>query len=202
MSRVRPATRAVFATVSALALLLAGCGSTSLLTVQATSSTSPSPGVPGDAVRVIEGWSTALRTGHVAAAARYFRVPSVFFDGSDPPVELRSVGQIVAANAALPCGAKFLSATRQGRYINALFQLTNRAGPGGQAGCGSGTGLTARTNFLIRDGRIAAWLRAPDEPGDNGTPTTPTAPTVPTVPQQPTTPPAPASPQGNGDPVV
>ena len=85
------------------------------------------------------------------------------------------------ANAALPCGAQFLSAKLEGRYVNALFRLTNRAGQGGAGGCGSGVGETARTNFVIRDGQIIAWLRAPDEPGDNGTPKSspPPAPTTP-----------------------
>ena len=92
---------------------------------------------PADVVRVIVGWSDALRAGHVTAAARYFRVPSVFFTGSGPPVELRSLSQVETANAALPCGAKFISARAHGRYVNALFRLTNRDGPGGTAGCGS-----------------------------------------------------------------
>jgi hypothetical protein len=131
---------------------------------------SASPGVPAAVVSVIRGWSDALRAGHVALAARYFHVPSVFFAGSSGPIELRSVAEVETANAALPCGATFLSAGRQGRYVNALFRLTNRAGPGGEQGCGSGTGQTARVDFQIRDGRIVQWLRAPDEPGDNRSP--------------------------------
>src|ERR1019366_8619235 len=69
-----------------------------------------------------------------------------------------------AANETLPCGAKLISASRLGRYVNALFRLTDRPGPGG-GGCGSGAGQTARTDFLIADGRILEWIRAPDQPG-------------------------------------
>jgi hypothetical protein len=88
-----------------------------------------------------------------------------------------------AANASLPCGAKVISADQRGRYVNVLFRLTNRTGPGG--GCGSGVGQTARTNFVIAGGLIQEWIRAPDEPGDNRhrsrapTPTVPAAPAAP-----------------------
>jgi hypothetical protein len=152
-------------------IALAGCGSASdLLHVSSRhAAQSPSAGVPATEVSVIRGWSRALRAGHVTAAARYFRFPSVFFPGNGPPIQLRSLVQVEAAMAALPCGATFISAQRYGPYVNVLFRLTNRAGPGGGQGCGSGTGTTARTNFLIRNGRIVQWLRAPDEPGDNGT---------------------------------
>jgi hypothetical protein len=71
----------------------------------------------------------------------------------------------------LPCGAKFISADQRGPYINALFRLTDRPGPGG--GCGAGAGQTARTNFVISARRIVEWIRAPDDPGDNAAPTQP-----------------------------
>ena len=170
---------------AAAALAAAGCGSGSSLLRHSSSrpaAHSPvraSPGVPPATVAVIRNWSTALRTGHVTAAARYFRVPSVFYTGNGPPIELRTFVQIELANASLPCGARFLSAHRDGRYVNALFRLTDRAGPGGEQGCGSGTGQTARTDFLIRGGRIVQWIRAPDEPGDNGTPRTSPEPATP-----------------------
>jgi hypothetical protein len=156
----------------ALSLGPAACGgSTTLLHASGTASRGriAGPGVPAGAVRVIRGWADALRAGHVAAAAGYFRLPSVFFDGSSPPVRLRTLAQVEHVNAALPCGATLIAVTRRGRFYDALFRLGNRAGPGGAGGCGSGSGLTARTDFLIRAGRIAEWLRAPDEPGDNGT---------------------------------
>lgn len=167
--------------VVALAVVLGGCGSASEPSHRSSNRAllSASPGVPAAVVSVITGWSDALRAGHVGLAARYFRVPSLFFVGSGAPIELRSVAQVETANAALPCGATFLSARRLGRDVNALFRLTNRRGPGGEQGCGSGTGQTARVDFQIRDGRIVQWLRASDEPGDNGSPRTAPAPSQP-----------------------
>jgi hypothetical protein len=61
----------------------------------------------------------------------------------------------------LPCGARLLATQRNGRYVNALFRLTDRPGSRCDA-----PGATARTDFLIEDGRIAEWIRAPDRPGD------------------------------------
>ncbi len=138
----------------------------------------PAPeGAPAPAadVQVIEGWAGALRRGDVRAAARYFRLPSVFAAGSGPPIAIHNLAQAEAANESLPCGAKLISAHRFAGDVNALFRLTERPGPGGEA-CGSGTGYTARTNFVIRRGRIVAWVRAPDQPGDNpGPPQTSTS---------------------------
>jgi len=139
-------------------------------------------------VAVIRGWSDALRHGDVIAAAGYFALPSVMINGFDAAGDalvspIRTRFQAEAANASLPCGAKFISADQRGQYVNALFLLTNRPGPGG--GCGSGTGETARTNFVISDGRIAQWIRAPDDPGDNRRPAPP-PPSTPANPQPPT----------------
>ncbi len=173
------------------ALAASGCGGgTSQLlhpSHRAQARAAPSGGAraTAGAVRVIRGWSQALRSGRVGAAAAYFRVPSVVFLGSGPPVEIRSRAEAELANASLPCGAQLISTQRHGRFVNALFRLTNRPGRGGADGCGLGAGQTARTNFLIENGQIVEWLRAPDQPGDNGSPRTapghPTAPTAPTT---------------------
>jgi hypothetical protein len=175
------ATTAVI--VAILAIAVAGCAagtSTLLHDGSGHTSTNASPGVPAGSVRVIRGWADALRSGHVVAAARFFHVPSEFFLGSGPPLELHSLAEVEKVNAELPCGAKFVSAKLEGRFVNALFRLTDRTGPGSSGGCGSGVGETARTNFVIRNGHIVAWLRAPDEPGDNGTPkSSPSTPTSP-----------------------
>lgn len=209
-------------------VLLAGCGSTSLL-VRTTSKRpaakaagsardggaptvsapptpvppfpelggplpAPSPtGIPpaAGAVAVIKAWSDALRRGDVRGAARYFAVPSVMINGTDASgsalvIAIDTRAEAQAANASLPCGARFISADQRGRYVNALFRLTGRRGPGG-SNCGSGAGQTARTNFLIAGGMIVEWIRAPDDPGDNGgssapAPVTPTlAPSAPAV---------------------
>jgi hypothetical protein len=175
------------ALVASLIVALGGCSSATTLLHSASHGgvANTSAGVPANVVSVIVGWSKALRAGHVAAAARYFDVPSVFFSGSGPPIEMRSLAQVEAVNAGLPCGATFLSARARGGVVNVLFRLTDRLGPGGAAGCGSGAGQTARTNFIIRDGHIEEWLRAPDEPGDNGSPRTPAQPPTPTAPSRP-----------------
>ena len=76
--------------------------------------------------------------------------------------------------ATLPCGAEVVSAFQDGQYINVLFRLVARQGRGGGPNaCGSGVGSTARTEFVVRDGQIVAWLRAPSRPGDPGQPTQP-----------------------------
>jgi hypothetical protein len=137
----------------------------------------PTPGPTGvpaapDAVNVIRAWSDALRRGDVRGAAGYFALPSVMINGSDTGgsallITITTAAQAEAANETLPCGAQFVSADRRGRYVNALFRLTGRPGPGG-SDCGGGVGQTARTNFVINQGRIVEWIRAPDDPGDNG----------------------------------
>jgi hypothetical protein len=118
-------------------------------------------------VAVIRNWADALRRGDVRGAARYFEIPSVFAPGPDQEVTVHSLAQAEAANRTLPCGAKLISVIRLGGpLVQGLFRLTGRPGPGGST-CKPGVGETARTNFVIRSGRIHVWLRAPDEPGDN-----------------------------------
>lgn len=135
---------------------------------------------PSAAVAVIRGWSHTLGTGDVIGAARYFALPSVLIDGAGAGgvavgVTIHTLREAILANTQLPCGAQFISADQRGRFVNALFRLTDRPGPGGGGGCGAGLGQTARTNFVITGGRIVHWIRAPDDPGDNGhgTPVTP-----------------------------
>jgi hypothetical protein len=179
-----------------------------------TSGGPPSPsGIAADPakVAVIRQWADALRRGNVLAAARDFALPSVLVNGADAAgrptaIEIRSLRDAVLANTSLPCGAKFVAADRRGRFINALFSLTGRPGPGG-GNCADGVGQTARTDFVIAHGKIVQWVRAPDDPGDNGTPApsptipqppaTPTNPT-PTTPSQPTNP----TPPSGGGPAV
>jgi hypothetical protein len=136
-------------------------------------------------VAVIRAWADTLRRGDVPGAAGYFALPSLMINGPDANgnvvgINIRTRAEAEAANASLPCGARLISAAEQGRYINALFRLTNRPGPGG--GCGTGAGQTARTNFVIRNGRIVQWIRAPSQPGDNPPQAAPATPTTPTTP--------------------
>jgi hypothetical protein len=136
---------------------------------------------------VVRAWSNALRRGDVRGAARYFALPSQFINGPDasgrvPVITIRSASEAEAVNATLPCGARFVSADRRGRYLNVLFRLTDRPGLGG--GCGSGAGQLARTNFVIAAGRIVQWIRAPNDPGDSpnrGAPPGPAAPSTPST---------------------
>jgi hypothetical protein len=171
----------------------AGSSGSAAPNVQAIPAPTPT-GVPADpaVVRVIRAWSNALRRGDVRGAARYFALPSEFINGSDANgnvavLTIRTRAEAAAVNATLPCGAVFISADQRGHYVNALFRLTDRPGPGG--GCGSGTGQVARTNFLIAGGRIVEWIRAPEDPGDNQGGNTPPAP-------------APSSPPQSGGPLI
>jgi len=194
------AARSRVAGVLAAALLLGACGSgshsaTTSGRTAATHTASPAqtPGVRGTptadpaAVRVIRAWSDALRRGDVRSAARYFALPSVMVNGVGASgklaiIRIRTAAQALLANETLPCGAKFLSGETQGRFVNVLFRLTGRPGPGG-TNCGSGRGATARTSFVVVRGRIKEWIRTPDEPGDNGSGAT----TQPAIPPPPST---------------
>jgi hypothetical protein len=149
------------------ALAAAGCAGPSALPGHGHDS---KPSAFEQSVNVIKGWSTALRTGHVRAAAEYFQIPSVFVNGPGDEFVLHNLAAAELINRLLPCGAEYVSATKRGPYVNVLFKLTDRTGPGGGTpGCGSGAGTTARVNFIINDGKITHWLRAPSQPGDNGT---------------------------------
>jgi hypothetical protein len=179
-------------TVVVLTVALAACGSTAApRPAQTATSTSPTssaasaltgsltPAQLREAVAVIKAWSQALRHGDITAAAGYFAVPSLFANavtssGRIVAATIRTAGEAREANETLSCGARFVSATRIGRYVDALFVLTARPGPGGTS-CGTGIGTTARTDFLIENGKILAWIRAP---GSAGVPTTPTTPLV------------------------
>ena len=119
--------------------------------------------VPGgadpDEVEVIEGWADDLRAGEVEAAADHWKIPSVAQNGT-PAIELTNRKAVIAFNEALPCGAELIEAETQGKYTVATFELTERPGKGE---CGAGTGETARTAFVIEDGKIVEWRRAADE---------------------------------------
>jgi hypothetical protein len=141
---------------AAVVLVIAGCGGGSEQTV--TGVVAPNGKVTGDAdpgdVKVIQGWATALRKGDVNGAATYFALPSVAQNGL--LFHIRTPGEARAFNASLPCGARLVHADRQGNFTIATFSLTERPGAGT---CGAGVGQTAKTAFMIRDGKIAQWRR-------------------------------------------
>ena len=120
-------------------------------------------------VIVIDEWDRTLAKGDVKGAAEFFALPSIVENGT-PPLTLRSRADAVEFNRSLPCGAKLIDAEPRGRFIAATFRLIERPGPGT---CGSGVGATARTAFLIRDGKIVQWRRLPDaaQEGPSGEPT-------------------------------
>jgi hypothetical protein len=150
-------SRSFLVAVLAIAALLAtGCGGSG-------DDSGGSASVPGGAdpadVEVIGDWIDALRAGDVEKAASYFAIPSVAENGT-PPLKLDSRAKIVLFNRSLPCGAELIRASSAGRFTTATFRLTDR--PGG--GCGPGVGQTARTTFVIEDGKITVWRRVSDRP--------------------------------------
>ena len=180
MRSVRRARGNAVALIVALGLSVAGCASTSLLPGHRAGGScaghedQDGPAAPAAKVGVICRWSAALRAGDLSAAAGYFHLPSIFENGPSQVVAVRTPAEAQTINATLSCGAKVISAFQQGRYVNVLFRLTARAGRGGgRAACGSGVGQSARTEFLIHDGRILEWLRTASRPGDPGVPAAP-----------------------------
>jgi hypothetical protein len=147
--------RAAAAAVAAsLAMLLVGCGGGGGSTAGSNTSAIPGNADPAD-VHVIDAWVTALRRGDVDAAAEYFAIPSVAENG---PIllHIHTVDQARRFNESLPCGARLIRAESAGRFTTATFRLTERPGPGI---CGPGTGGTAKTSFVIHDGKIDQWRR-------------------------------------------
>jgi hypothetical protein len=155
------------APLAGLALAVAACGGgdaprTDLKTPPtdtraATPTPTPTGAVSPAAARVIRAWADTLRRGDVAAAARYFALPSQVSNGT-PPLRIRTRAQAREFNRTLPCGAKVIKlAPALHGFVVATFRLTERPGAGS---CGSGT---ARTALRIRKGRITDWLRVPDE---------------------------------------
>jgi hypothetical protein len=156
-----------------IALPIAGCGgdgggTSSNGGTVSTPNQGAAPKVAGDAdpgdVRVINGWVTTLRHGDVDAAAAYFAIPSVAENGV--LIHIRSLHDARHFNKSLPCGARLIGAETAGDFTTATFRLTERPGPGL---CGNGTGQTAKTSFVIRDGKIAEWRRV-GLPGARGAP--------------------------------
>jgi len=81
-------------------------------------------------------------------------------------IHIRSLDDARRFNESLPCGARLIRAETAGDFTTATFHLTERPGPGL---CGNGTGQTAQTSFVIRDGKIVEWRRV-GLPGARGAP--------------------------------
>ena len=163
------APRALLAAL-ALALVLGGCGGGGggglTLTGKVGSDSVPGNADPAD-VQVIQDWAAALDRGDIKRAAGYFAIPSVAENGI--AFHIRKPAQARLFNASLPCGARVIRAVSVGKVTTATFRLMERPGAGV---CGSGTGSTAKTSFVISDGKIVQWRRAG---GASSTPRAPSA---------------------------
>lgn len=112
-----------------------------------------------DAVEVIDNWAKALTKGDTEAAADYFALPSTAENGPQL-IKIKQASQAKFFNESLPCGAVLTKAVTEGEFTTATFKLTER--PGGD--CGQGTGGTAQTSFVIKDGKITDWRRVGEQP--------------------------------------
>jgi hypothetical protein len=173
------------ATILPLALLaLAGCGGggDGDRTADRRAAPTPTPrpkSIPREALKppigpvtaaekaVVRGWADALRRGDVVRASSYWRTPAIAANGSQPfrLVTMRAVRHF---NAGLTCGAKLEQTERDKAYVLATFRLTNRKDRPGA--CAQGVGQQVRTLFLLRDGKIAQWIRASDPPEEGELP--------------------------------
>jgi hypothetical protein len=172
----RALTRSRSALCAALALAvlsLAACGKGSSATPADFPKGVQGAGVATSSVTVIEGWTNALREGHAKRAAAYWAHPSEMINGPDASgrlalIRIRSERDAVLADESLSCGATLHATTRDGKYVRAIFLLGLRSGPGASK---SGCSGPASVDFLIRDGHIVRWLRAPVAGGATPPPT-------------------------------
>ena len=151
----------VLAGAAVAALFAVGCGDDAeQTTIPGVITESEVPGGADAAdVDVIQNWAETLAEGDTDAAAEYFAIPSVAENGP-ALLQIEDLDDARLFNESLPCGAELIEATPHGEYTEATFRLTERPGPGT---CGEGTGHLAMTAFLIEDGKIAEWLRLPNE---------------------------------------
>jgi hypothetical protein len=169
---IRMRTRLLALLVAALALPAGGCLGGGGDEPRAAAEPSPAAGADGSGSRVpepsatpeagaedvIRAWADTLRRGDVEGAAEYFAVPATVANGT-PPVRLSSRADVELFNRTLPCGAQVIGTEGAPHgFVIATFRLTERPGKGR---CGDGTGATARTAMLVRDGHITEWLRVP-----------------------------------------
>jgi hypothetical protein len=163
-------------TLLVLAAVLAGCGSSGdkrfdlrtppagpgAPTTRALTAKEP---VTKSEERVIRGWSTELRRGHVSRAARYFGLPAVVANGFDP-VKISTRKEARQFNKLLPCGAVVTKLQRQVHHlVLTTFKLVDRTGPGAQP-CGGGG--TAQSALRVEHGLITQWYRVPEQGAGSG----------------------------------
>lgn len=107
---------------------------------------------------VIAAWAAAVRRSDPEAAARFFNLPAIVSQGQ--PRELTTAEEVLAFNAALPCGAELTDVQHNGRYVVGTFRLTERPGSSCDA-----PGALVRVAFVIRGRRFTEWYQVPDTPG-------------------------------------
>ena len=145
------------------ALSVAACGKGSNAAPAGFAKGVQGAGVAASSVAVIEGWATALREGHTQRAAAFWAHPSEMVNGPDESgrvtlIHIRSERDAVLADESLSCGATLHATTNSGKYVRAIFLLGLRSGAGASK---SGCSGPASVDFLIHDGHIVRWLRAP-----------------------------------------
>lgn len=105
-------------------------------------------------------WAAAEARGEFAKASELFALPALIetpVNGGQVSVERAAHrSDVVNFNAGLPCAAVPLRSVAVSAYTVVSFRLFARRGG---AAC-SGIGNVA---FIVRDGLIVAWLRAPDD---------------------------------------
>ena len=90
-------------------------------------------------------------------------------------LHIDSEDERIAVNLSLTCGARAEETGGAGAYTIVLFRLTERKGPGG--GCGPGTGGTARGAILVSAASSASGTaaRRPSADPDQVPPSGPSA---------------------------
>ena len=156
---MRPVRLTSLAIVALTAIALGACGEKEEPEIGAPAPPEATKAIPGGAaqadVRVIDAWTRTLRRGDIDGAARYFALPSVAENGPQL-IRISDHADARIFNASLPCGAVLTKAVEEGDFIIATFRLTERPGPGT---CGEGTGHSAQTAFVIKNGKISEWRR-------------------------------------------
>jgi hypothetical protein len=163
-------------TLLVLAAVLAGCGGSDAkrFDLRTPPSGPPAPTtrsltakdpVTDAEARVIRAWSSQLRHGHVARAARYFALPAVVANGFDP-VTISTRKEARQFNKLLSCGAVVTKLERQVHHlVLTTFRLVTRTGPGAHP-CGGGA--TAKSALRVEHGLITQWYRVPDQDTGSG----------------------------------
>ena len=180
-ARAQTSSRSALCAAALLAALSIGaCGKGSRTAPPGFAKGIEGAGGAATSVTVIEGWANALREGHTRRAAAYWAHPSEMVNGPDESgrltlIHIRSERDALLADESLSCGATLHATTRDGKYVRAIFLLGLRTGAGASK---SGCSGPASVDFLIRDGHIVRWLRAPvaggatpppsGEPGEPG----------------------------------